>query len=175
MVFPPVFEEVLLRPSTELGGGDLGYSGLPVGADEGGLMSVWAQFADFAHPELFVVSAADVAAAFGEKHAGLAAVHEWHGDGCEFVLRPVFAGVFMIGLAGDAFLPHAFEEAGAVGFAVKNEPVALAQWVGFEFLCGGLTGQEGFEFGHDLFFDDADEAGIDGLVDFEIGQAARVR
>ncbi len=36
---------------------------------------------------------------------------------------------------------------------------------------GGLVRDEAFEFGDDLFFEGADEAGIDGLVDFEKWEA----
>ena len=34
----------------------------------------------------------------------------------------------------------------------------------------GLMGNPGFELGHDLFFEHANESGIDRLVDFEKGQ-----
>jgi hypothetical protein len=45
--------------------------------------------------------------------------------------------------------------------------------VGGELVLGRLVRNELFEFGHDLFFKGADEAGIDGLVDFEKWQAIK--
>lgn len=58
--------------------------------------------------------------------------------------------MLVVGLASDALGLHALEEAGAVAFAIKNEPEPHAQGSGVEFGLAGLIRYEVLKFRNDL-------------------------
>ena len=98
VVLAHIFEIVFLIPSGEHGCRAAAQGAFIIGAQNGGLVAVFTQMPDLAHPE----SVAQTGAAFGEFECAGFAVGVLDGLIRELFGCPVLAGVFVIGEDGNA-------------------------------------------------------------------------
>ena len=149
IVLTHVFEEVFLIPTGEHGGGRGSQIAAVIGAQDGALMAAFVEPAQLSHPQAI----AQAGATFGEAQGGDFAIGVSEGVGAEFVLRPVGAGMSVIGENGEALLLEAQEEARGVALAVKDEGEAVKEGIGGEEIGGGLAGDLGEQARHDVCFE----------------------
>ena len=97
-------------------------------------MTAFAELAELAHPQV-----SEPSAPFGELDRGAFSRGQADLSGVKFVLRPMLAGMFVIGQACDAPGLHPRHEAGAVTFAIEHHGKAMKQRSRIELLGGGLV------------------------------------
>ena len=93
----------------------------------------------------------------------------------ELLFGPLPGGVFVIGDAGDAVIvPHLFEKAGAVAFAVEDQYETTKTGIGLKFFVAGLGWHFLEQTRNDIFFQSLDQSRINRFIDEEKGLAGAV-
>ncbi len=111
---------------------------------------------------------AQAGAPFGQVHGHHLTVGQTHSIGSELLLRPILAGEFVVGQAGDVLGFHAIEKRRRIALAVEHQGEAMAQRIGLQ-LPIRRGGQALLDARHDLLLDDLDQHRVDHLIDDKKG------